>query len=130
MYDYREAIKDDIRNYIDNEINFTDFDTLEELEEHLNDALWAEDSVTGNASGSYTYNRWTAREYVIDNLDLLWEAAGVFGSTLEDIGNAFLNEEWEGFDVTIRCYLLSSQIPEVLKEIKSEFDEAHETERT
>ena len=34
-YDYREAVKDDVLEYINNEINFEDFDTLEELEEHL-----------------------------------------------------------------------------------------------
>lgn len=55
-YDYREAVKDDVLEYINNEINFEDFDTLEELEEHLNEVLFTEDSVTGNASGSYTFN--------------------------------------------------------------------------
>lgn len=52
-YNYLEAVKEDVKNYIDNEINFTDFDSLEELKEKLNDELWIEDSVTGNASGSY-----------------------------------------------------------------------------
>ena len=28
-YDYREAVKDDVLEYINNEINFEDFDTLE-----------------------------------------------------------------------------------------------------
>jgi hypothetical protein len=48
-YNYLEAVKEDVKNYIDSEINFTDFDSLEELEEKLNDELWTEDSVTGNA---------------------------------------------------------------------------------
>lgn len=48
-YNYLEAVKEDVKNYIDSEINFTDFDSLEELEEKLNDDLWIEDSVTGNA---------------------------------------------------------------------------------
>lgn len=30
-YDYREAVKDDVLEYINNEINFEDFDTLEEF---------------------------------------------------------------------------------------------------
>lgn len=30
-YNYLEAVKEDVKNYIDNEINFTDFDSLEEL---------------------------------------------------------------------------------------------------
>lgn len=53
MYDYREAVKDDVLEYINNEINFEDFDTLEELEEHLNEVLFTEDSVTGNAFEFY-----------------------------------------------------------------------------
>lgn len=38
-YNYMEAVKEDVKNYIDCEINFTDFDSLEELEEKLNDEL-------------------------------------------------------------------------------------------
>lgn len=59
-YNYLEAVKEDVKNYIDNEINFTDFDSLEELKEKLNDELWIEDSVTGNASGSYYCNAYKA----------------------------------------------------------------------
>ena len=50
-YDYRKAVKEDVLKYIRNEINLEDFDTLEELEEHLNETLWTVDSVTGNGSG-------------------------------------------------------------------------------
>ena len=39
-YNYMEAVKEDVKNYIDSEINFEDFDSLEELEEKLNDELW------------------------------------------------------------------------------------------
>ena len=73
-YDYREAVKEDVLEYIRNEINLEDFDTLEELEEHLNETLWTEDSVTGNASGSYTFSTYEAEENVCHNLDLLGEA--------------------------------------------------------
>ena len=34
-YNYLEAVKEDVKNYIDSEINFTDFDSLEELEENF-----------------------------------------------------------------------------------------------
>lgn len=73
-YNYLEAVKEDVKNYIDSEINFTDFDSLEELEEKLNDELWTEDSVTGNASGSYYCNSYKAEESIAHNLDLLEEA--------------------------------------------------------
>lgn len=70
-YNYLEAVKEDVKNYIDSEINFTDFDNLEELEEKLNDELWTEDSVTGNASGSYYCNSYKAEESIAHNWDLL-----------------------------------------------------------
>lgn len=57
-YDYLEAVKDDVREYIkDHDLLEEGWqDSRDELEEKLNDDLWAEDSVTGNASGSYTFN--------------------------------------------------------------------------
>lgn len=56
-YNYNEAVKNDVLDYIRNEVNFSEFEDLEELEQSLNDDLWTVDSVTGNASGSYTFNR-------------------------------------------------------------------------
>lgn len=53
-YDYKENIKNDIKSYIvdnDIDVNSDDFDQNE-----LYDNLFCEDSVTGNASGSYTFN--------------------------------------------------------------------------
>jgi len=122
MYDYYVAMKDDIQEYIND--NYTNEELKEKLEdseafqEELNDDLWVTDSVTGNASGSYTFNRWTAREYVIENLDILKEALKEFGTDAATIGNNFLDEEWEYFDVTIRCYILSGVISEVLEELE------------
>ena len=60
MYNYLKAMKSDIMDYIRNDVNTNEFTSREELEERLNDDLWTVDSVTGNVSGSYTFNRWTA----------------------------------------------------------------------
>lgn len=122
-YDYREAVKDDVLEYINNEINFEDFDTLEELEEHLNEVLFTEDSVTGNASGSYTFNTYEAEENICHNLDLLGEALEEFGG-----GCDILTDGAEAADVTIRCYLLGECIAAALEEIEDDFNEAHEGE--
>lgn len=122
-YDYREAVKDDVLEYINNEINFEDFDTLEELEEHLNEVLFTEDSVTGNASGSYTFNTYEAEENICHNLDLLGEALEEFGG-----GCDILKDGAEAADVTIRCYLLGECIAAALEEIEDDFNEAHEGE--
>ena len=126
MYNYLEAMKEDVLNYINSEINFSSFEDLDELEQFLNDELWTVDSVTGNASGSYTFNRFQAQEYVCDNIDELKEALDEFGTDSETITDKFLSEDWEYFDVTIRCYLLGAAISEVLEEIEEDFEAAHE----
>lgn len=125
IYNYNEAIKNDVLDYIKNEINFSEFDSLEELEEKLNDDLWTADSVTGNASGSYTFNRLQAQEYVSENLYLLAEACGEFGTDKATIGEKFLDSDFEWMDVTIRCYLLGQAISEALEEVEDDFNAAH-----
>ena len=124
MYDYREAVKNDVLEYIKDEINFEEFDSLEELEQHLNDELWTVDSVTGNASGSYYCNSWKAEEALAHNWDLLAEALEEFGQDGTDI----LKQGAEAMDVTIRCYLLGECIAAALEEIEDEFEEAHQSE--
>lgn len=123
-YNYKQSEKDDVLEYINNEINFEDFDTLEELGEHLNDVLFTEDSVTGNASGSYTFSTYKAEENICHNLDLLGEALCEFGSGADYL----INNGAEAADVTIRCYLLGECIAAALEEIEDYFNEAHENE--
>ena len=110
-YNYLEAVKEDVKEYI-NEIDFSDFGSVEELEEKLNEILWVEDSVTGNASGSYYCNSWKAEKALAHNWDLLAEAFREFGEDGTDI----LEKGAEAMDVTIRCYLLNQAISEVIEE--------------
>ena len=44
MCDYRKGVKEDVRQYIHNEINLEDFDTLDDLRDYLNEELFIEDS--------------------------------------------------------------------------------------
>lgn len=117
MYNYREALKEDIRNYIIENTDYEERTDRDDLEERLQDTLWAEDSVTGNASGSYTFNRSKAQEYVLDNIDLLAEACAELGTDKATVGHWLLDSDFETMDVTIRCYLLSQCIHEVLDEL-------------
>lgn len=110
-YNYKKAVKDDIKKYIAENINLADYADKEELHEYLQDTLWAENSVTGNASGSYTCNTYEAEENIAHNWDLLQEALEEFGSS--DINVLEKGAEWA--DVIIRCYLLSECIAEVLE---------------
>ena len=117
-YDYHQAMHNDILEYINEEY------TTEELTEQLGDReefynklhndLWVCDSVTGNASGSYTFSTWQAEENICHNLDLLQTAVEEFG---DNLGTAVYKGA-EYCDVTIRCYLLGSVLYQVLDELE------------
>lgn len=115
-YNYMEAMKQDIKTYLEDEFEYSDLDR-DELEQELYDDLFICDSVTGNASGSYTFCRATAKEYVIDNMEICKEAIDEFCVDANTVADKFLSEDWEYFDVTIRCYLLGSAIAELLDEM-------------
>lgn len=114
-YDYRKNLIEDIKRVLEDEQeSYKDLER-EELEEKLNEDLFIDDSVTGNGSGSYTFNRYEAEENISHNMDLLKETCEEFGS------NPFeLLENPEAADVSIRCYLLGECIAEVLEEYFSE----------
>lgn len=131
MYDYLEQVTADVKDYVEQEIDLTEWaGNRDGLEEQLNDDLWTCDSVTGNASGSYTFNRIQAQIYVLDGMDELQEAVNEFGIDSETIGEKFLESDWEYFDVTIRCYLLGQAIAAVLDDLEEggAFEEEEEEE--
>lgn len=117
-YDYRQAVRNDILDYIkEHDIQVTD-KNREEVEEFLYDTLFVEDSVTGNASGSYTFNTWKAEEYLCHNLDLLAEAIYELGADAGTYKDCI--ESAETADVVIRCYLLTECLSSVLDELEVE----------
>lgn len=115
-YDYQEAVKNDIRDYLkDKGVGYVDPNGDERQE--LEDEMFTADSVTGNASGSYTFSTWQAEENLCHNSDLLKEALESFdGEPTSPEGN----------DVTIRCYLLNQCFTEVLEEWNEEHPEPEE----
>ena len=120
-YNYLEAMIEDVKEYLRNEAEYDQDDLFYNrsyLEEKLHDELWCNDSVTGNASGSYTFSTWKAEEYLCHNYDELADACEAFG---QDIGEA-VKRGAEFCDVTIRCYLLGRAISEALDEIESELE--------
>lgn len=119
-YDYLEVVKEDVKEYINcDNIEKVTAENRDEVEQFLNDRLFNDDCVTGNASGSYTFDTWKAEENLCHNWDLLAEALEEFG---DDVPNAIARGA-EYCDVTIRCYLLPRAISEVLDEIVSEEEE-------
>ena len=124
-YDYLQAVMDDVRNFIEeNDIVITS-SNVDEMREELYDKCWADDSVTGNASGSYTFCTWDAEENLCHNWDLLQDALEEFG--YDESYNAIQHgAEW--CDVTIRCYLLAQAIDKVLDSMEIQDDEEDEEE--
>lgn len=120
-YDYKTRLVHDIKNYIEDSINIDEYGSLDELSEYLNDTLWTEDSVTGNGSGSYTFNYAEAKQYVLDNMNLAVEMAREF-----DCKDRFMDwlfdDDYESIDVSIRCYLLRSAIDEVMDDLEDDFN--------
>lgn len=104
-YNYYEAVLEDVREALE-ETDVRDY-------EELYNQLWIDDAVTGNTSGSYTFNSWEAEENLCHNMDLLKEALEEFGCDL-----SYLEKGAEACDVTIRCYLLGQALSEALEELE------------
>ena len=122
-YDYKENIKSDIEEYIRNEMTKDEiqgFYSIRRMEDYLEDTLFVS-SVTGNDNGSYYCNTWKSKEAVEGNEDLAREASLEFGCK-ESMLNAFFDGDYEYIDVTIRCYLLSECIHEVLNDMEDELE--------
>ena len=124
-YNYLEAMVEDIKSVI-GDYNINTYENREEVEQGLYDEMWCDDSITGNASGSYFCNSYKSMECVLDNVDLLNEMCKEFGIEAETIGQKFLDEEWEWMDVSIRCYLLGQAISQALDEIEKDLTEGKE----
>lgn len=116
MYNYFNAVREDVENYVDeNKSYYQDYFDDEDwdgLEEKLNEDLWTEDSVTGNGSGSYTFNRYDAEENLCHNWEDIGAAYKEFGGT-PDYDNP------EAIDVTIRCYYLGQAISDYINSVRS-----------
>ena len=72
-YEYYKNVREDIKQRLNEWLDFN----------KIND-FFNSDSVTGNGSGSYTFNSWAAEENLCHNMDLLKEALNEFGGELND----------------------------------------------
>lgn len=119
-YDYKKAIKQDIRTYIR---TYVDIDYWDNNWPVFRDYLWSVllfvDSVTGNSSGSYTKDAQEARENLLGNEDLFEQAQKESDADMLLRYNYQCRRETdpERQDVMIRCFLLDECIVEVIGEI-------------
>lgn len=113
--EYIEQMRDDIIEYVkDNDIDITasDGSVNRDAIDELYDDFFMEDSVTGNGSGSYTFSSAKAHENIIGAEDVIRELCEEWDIDKGDLVGHFLNEDWEWFDVSIRCFLLSEALEE------------------
>ena len=124
MKNYIESVRECVSDYIQE--NYTSEEISEKMQdreafaEELNDNCWIADEVTGNASGSFTFSRSEAKENVLSDIDTIREALQEFCVEADTIAKKFLDEDWEYFDVTARCYVLGQAIEEALDSIETE----------
>lgn len=125
-YNYYDAMKTDIIEALEDDELFREYAAeatgLDNFYNLLEDYFFIDDGVTGNASGSYTFNSHEAMEYVTDNLDILENAYSDFGTGYEEIGKDFMDQNFEAMDVTIRCYLLPTVLWDVVQGMKKDFE--------
>lgn len=114
-YDYEYEVKNDCIDTIKDRIEQGDIRpgmTYDEVYDKLYEDFFVSDRVTGNASGSYTFNSFKAAHYISSNLWLLKEALEEFGKpfNLDDLDSP------EGLDVTIRCHMLGQVLADAIEE--------------
>lgn len=119
-YNYREVMKADIRQWLqDNADEYADVPESD-LYDYLCDTMWTDNEITGNTS--FYDSEYKCEEYLCHNFDLLFEALFEFGEFEEDlidkvheVSNNETFARWA--DCTIRCYLLGECLWQVLKEL-------------
>lgn len=112
--DYKEEIENSINEWIEEnekEIPWWKIEVEDDLKEYLEEELWDTDSVTGNASGSYTFSQYEAEENVAHCWNLIEEVAECYGLIPKVSSTWEYGAEW--WDVSIRCYLLSEVLSEM-----------------
>lgn len=112
-YDYKTEIEDAIIDYLNdviipitNNMKISVKEYIHAKYDEILEDMALSDSVTGNGSESYTCNTFIAKEYVLDNLDIVTEMYENGYISNSHIVDTVLYGQWESMDVVIRCYLL------------------------
>ena len=119
MYNYKEQVRADVKEWIED-----NKEQIEGLDRHdayevVYDSCWIDDSVTGNASGSYTFSRYEARENFFgdgDSEEYLDQMCDDGFADPMEIGKKIIGSDYEWLDVSIRCWLLCDAVSDVLDE--------------
>ena len=116
---YLEETVSNVIDMIKENYNAMDFDgmTPDSIKEKIYEDAWIDDSVTGNASGSYYFSTAKSRDAVEADRDTVEEALHEFCVEADEIGRRFLDGDYEYFDVTARCYVLGEAVEEAYEKL-------------
>ena len=120
MYNYRESVKEDVKNWMDENHEPGASSELEWNYDIVFEGCWIADEVTGNGSGSYTFSRLEARRNFFeddDSEDYISQMLQEGFCDAEEVGKHMASGDWEWIDVCIRCYLLGDVVQEVIDEM-------------
>ena len=116
IYSYPSHVKQDIKTFIEKCLDSGTFGMLvqgdEDTIEDVKDLMFDQDDVTGNGSGSYTFNTFKAEQNLMGNWDLLREAKEELQPNVD-----LIDKGPEYCDVMIRCYLLDWCFNKALNDI-------------
>lgn len=125
--DYYQQVKNDAIAAIDEQFDcgYWDGDTEWDV---VYDNLFIDDGVTGNGSGSYTFNAAKARENIADAImdEKIYNILYNIGCDSEQIAQYLRDGDAEGLDVCIRCAMLGEvygKIEEHFSDRKFELEE-------
>lgn len=118
--DYYKQVRDDAIAAIDEQFDGGYWDADTEWDT-VYDNLFIDDAVTGNGSGSYTFNSYQARKNVAEAIwdKKVLDALYNIGCDSKQIAQYLRDGEAETLDVSIRCAMLS----EVYGEIEEHFSD-------
>lgn len=118
IYDYKQHVAEDIAEYLEDNYPELNKDSIKNIVfndfyDEFYDKLFITDSVTGNGSGSYTFNTIEAEQNLVGNWELLTDAT-------EELDPDFnpLKQGAEACDVLIRIYLLPDALQCVYNNFK------------
>lgn len=122
--DYKNETRDNIKEYLRENYDKEDLEFVSDnFVDNLRDTLFIEDSITGNASGSYTFNSYQAEQNV---QGIIWDDEFIDAlkfSYGEDIGDC-MKLGAEGVDVSARCLALDYiDLKEVIDEVYEEMED-------
>lgn len=115
-YDYEDAVLDSVKETLDNDVEHFSGKDIDNIIDELAD----DDSVTGNASGSFYCSRWKAEACLFLNYFLMRDALEALEVSLDN------KREPEEIDVLIRYYVLTTGARDKVEELIENWLEEHE----